>query len=338
MPELIGYDGIRFLDTEGTEKPILDIFKANGVNFVRMRTFVNPYAPYGYASADNAPGDDSCFRKQQAYNDKAHLVKYAKEIKEAGLGLLVNIQYSDTWADPNSQIIPEAWRDIDNLPDMAEQVRRYTRDVITDLEDAGAAPDMVQVGNEITAGMLVHIPTDTSNCWGDNVQLNTAVNGSAENWDNFSTLLKAGIQGVGDVNKDIPIMLHIENTASLSGMQWWVDNASQREVNFDVLGLSAYENFHGPIQQWNVNMQAMAQRYPNLQFAFVEYNQQITLINEIMMQLPNGQGLGSFFWEPTRSGAWGEAIFNWEGSTATADQGKFSELNDFAVKYGLKNE
>lgn len=338
IPELRDFGNIQFADTNGSVKPILDILKAHGVNFIRLRTFVNPSAKYGYASSDNAPDENSCSGRAQPYNNKARLIAFAKEIKNAGFGLLVNIQYSDTWADPNSQIIPEAWRGIGSLPRMALQVHSYTQDLVSSLKRAGATPDMVQVGNEITPGMLMHVPTNTSNCWGDNAVLNQPFNGSAENWDNFATLLKAGIQGVKEVDNNIAVMLHIENTGSLSGMQWWVDNALKRGVRFDVLGLSAYEAFQGPSNQWPSSMRAMADKYPHLQFAFAEYNQPITMVNELMMQLPNGQGRGTFFWEPTRSGFWGDAIFNWDNTTATADQERFLEFNNFAIKYGLKDK
>lgn len=146
IPELIDFN-VTFIDTDGNAKDIFTLLKNHGVNYILLRTFVNPLATAGYASADAV-----CPGKSEAYNDQAHLIAFAKEVKRAGLGLLVDLQYSDTWTDPAKQIIPEAWRGITSLSAMATQVRTYTREIITALDIAGARPDMVQIGNEATAG------------------------------------------------------------------------------------------------------------------------------------------------------------------------------------------
>lgn len=183
--------------------------------------------------------------------------------------------------------------------------------------------------------MLIHLPTSDTTCWGDNVVVND-INGSADNWDNFATLLRAGVDGVKDVDSQIQIMMHIENTGSLSGMQWWVDNALQRNVQFDILGLSAYEPFQGPSTNWEAIMKSMAAQYPQLKFSFAEYNQEITLVNSLLKQLPNGQGMGAFFWQPTQSGYWGEGIFDWTGNSASANPEKFAELDNFVNQHNLR--
>ena len=94
---------------------MLDLLKAHGFNYVRLRTFVNPLAPYGYGSGDG------CNAKTQAYADRDHTVAFAREIKAAGMGLLIDFHYSDTWADPGKQVIPEAWRGAQS-PAAASQV------------------------------------------------------------------------------------------------------------------------------------------------------------------------------------------------------------------------
>lgn len=331
MPELNDFN-VWFVDTDGVGgKSMIEILKNHGFNFIRLRTFVDPWAQYGYASSD---GDD-CQGKAEAYNDKAHLIEFATEVKAQGLGLLVNLQYSDTWTDADSQMIPETWRGLGTVEALAAQVRQYTTDVIQALEDAGASPDIVQVGNEITGGMLAHLPTSTTNCYADNLT-GSPIAGDYNNWDRLATYLKAGVAGVKAVNPDIQIMMHIENTASLEGVKWWVDNAQARDVTFDILGLSAYETFQGPSSAWSNTLQSLAVAYPALKFSFAEYNQEITLINDIMMALPDNRGIGSFFWEPTRSGFWGEGIFYWEGNSAIAEPTRFSEFDNFAEKYGLK--
>ena len=57
--------------------------------------------------------------------------------------------------------IPEAWRGATTVADLAERLEAYTKDVVAALTGAGARPDVVQIGNEITAGMLTHVPMRT---------------------------------------------------------------------------------------------------------------------------------------------------------------------------------
>lgn len=328
IPETADFGAV-FVDTDGTPKTMLELLKAHGFNYIRLRTFVNPLAPFGYGSGDG------CNAKAQAYADRDHTVAFAREVKAAGMGLLVDFHYSDTWADPGKQVIPEAWRGAQSVEELAEQVRGYTVDVVTALVAAGARPDMVQVGNEITPGMLMHVPTAATDCYGNASQLNASVNGSAASWDNLAALLRAGIDGVHTVDETIDIMLHIENTESLAGVTRWVRDAQQRGVEFDVLGLSAYEAFQGPSTAWRATLQGLAGTFPELSFAIAEYNPQRRLLNDIMRELPDGRGLGTFFWEPTQSGPWGAALFDWQGNTASARTEDFAEYDQMRVDFGL---
>jgi arabinogalactan endo-1,4-beta-galactosidase len=328
VPEVADF-GALFVDTDGAAKNMLDLLKAHGFNYVRLRTFVEPLAEYGYGSGNG------CNAKAEAYTDRDHTVAFAREVKAAGMGLLLDFHYSDTWADPGKQVIPEQWRGVQSVEALAGLVQAYTTDVLAALVAAGARPDMVQVGNEITPGMLIHVPTATSDCYGNNSQINAGVNGSAANWDNLATLLRAGIAGVRAVDETIAIMLHVENTESLAGVTSWVRDAEQRGVEFDVLGLSAYEAFQGPSTAWRATLQGLAASFPELSFAIAEYNPQRRLLNDIMRELPDGRGLGTFVWEPTQSGSWGAALFDWQGNTATARAEDFAEYDQMRVDFGL---
>jgi arabinogalactan endo-1,4-beta-galactosidase len=328
VPEVADFGAV-FVDTDGAQKTMLDLLKAHGFNYVRLRTFVDPLAEYGYGSGNG------CNAKAEAYTDRDHTVAFAREVKAAGMGLLVDFHYSDTWADPGKQVIPELWRGAASVEALAGLVQAYTTDVMAALVAAGARPDMVQVGNEITPGMLIHVPTATTDCYGNNSQVNAAVNGSAANWDNLAALLRAGIDGVRAVDETIDIMLHVENTESLAGVTSWVRDAEQRGVEFDVLGLSAYEAFQGPSTAWRATLQGLASNFPELSFAIAEYNPQRRLLNDIMRELPDGRGLGTFFWEPTQAGSWGAAMFDWQGNTATARAEDFAEYDQMRVDFGL---
>jgi len=322
-------NGTTYRDTDGQEAELLSILANHGFNYIRLRTFVDPMAPYGYAA-----GTGDCQQKREAYNDRDHTVAHAERIKAAGLGFLLDFHYSDTWADPAKQVMPEAWRDISDIDGLADAVYEYTHDVLDALDAANALPDMVQVGNEITPGMMVHVPTANTDCWGNN-STGAPLGGSISNWDNLATLLKAGIRAVRDVDPAIKVMLHVESTDDLNGTRNWVRNAVDRGVEFDVLGLSCYSKWQGPPSVWENTFTTLAREYPELSFAIAEYNPERREANRIMRDLPDGRGLGTFFWEPTQSGEWGESMFDWNGNVQSARAADFAEYDAIADEYGL---
>jgi arabinogalactan endo-1,4-beta-galactosidase len=140
---------------------------------------------------------------------------------------------------------------------------------------------------------------------------------------------------VRQVDANLPVMLHVENFESAAGVADWVQNAGSRGVEFDVLGLSAYEEFQGPVSAWRGTLQALSTQFPDLSFAIAEYNPQRRLLNDLVHELPEGRGLGTFFWEPTQSGAWGAALFDWQGNRATARSADFAEYDQLRRDFGL---
>ena len=183
----------KFYDVDGKESDIFTILKNHGFNSIRLRTFVSPKAKYGYAAS-------GCGHDSEAYGDKDHVVAFAKKVKAAGMGLLVDIHYSDVWADPGKQIIPERWRNVNNADAMADSVYAYTKDLMIALKNAGATPDMVQVGNETTPGILIHKPNSKTDCWGNGVdKAATSVNGdmgTSAGKANAAKYFNAGIKAV----------------------------------------------------------------------------------------------------------------------------------------------
>ncbi|WP_437730223.1 glycosyl hydrolase 53 family protein [Sorangium sp. So ce1335] len=325
--------GARYTDTDGNEKGILDLLKNHGFNYIRLRTFVDPGARYGYALGTGG----SC-EKEETYCDRDHTIEFGKQIKDAGMGFLLDFHYSDTWADPGKQIIPEAWRDARSIDEMTGLLKAYTKDVVAALVSAGARPDMVQIGNEITPGMLIHVPSANTDCWGNDSVVNpSGLTGRAtnQNWDNLAALLKAGIDGVKEVDDTIKIMLHVENTEDASGVAWWVDSAKRRGVAFDVLGLSCYTAFQGEPEVWENTFNTLAETFPDLSFAIAEYNPERTRANQIMRDLPDGRGLGTFFWEPTQSGSWGSSLFTQQGGSYRANSDDFAEFDALKASFGL---
>jgi arabinogalactan endo-1,4-beta-galactosidase len=178
--------------SDGVRKDIFQLLKDHGFNYIRLRTFVDPRAADGYD-------------KVNGYADLAHTVTFGKRVKAAGMGFLLDFHYSDNWADPGKQCVPVAWQGYTTVTQLATAVHDYTANAITQLVAGGARPDMVQIGNEITPGMLLHVCDAGGQPTGPN-----QVTGSTANWNNLGTLLKAGVKGVKDVDTGIKIMLHID--------------------------------------------------------------------------------------------------------------------------------
>src|SRR5262249_33160206 len=147
--------GATYVDTDGVQKDILALLKNHGFNSVRLRTFVDPKAADGYDQVDG-------------FADLAHTVTMAQRLKQDGTGRLLAMNYSANWADPSKQCIPVAWQRDTTIAQLAQHVHDYTVSVISALKNAGAAPIKVQIGYEITPGMLIHVcnamgmPTSTN--------------------------------------------------------------------------------------------------------------------------------------------------------------------------------
>jgi arabinogalactan endo-1,4-beta-galactosidase len=97
----------------------------------------------------------------------------------------------------------------------------------------------------------------------------------------------------------------------------------------------AYAAFQGPASAWRGTLGQLATNLPDLSFAIAEYNPERRLLNDIMRELPDGRGLGTFFWEPTQSGEWGAALFTWQGNRALANVEDFAEYDQMRVDFGL---
>jgi arabinogalactan endo-1,4-beta-galactosidase len=332
LPETVDA-GVTFVDTDGAEKDLITLLGDHGFNYVRLRSFVDPSALYGYA---NPNGQDQ-FKKAEPYCDTAHTLEVAHQAKQAGMGFLLDLHYSDNWADPGKQVIPEAWRGATSMTELADHVKSYTTAVVSELVQGGARPDMVQIGNEITPGLLIHIPAENPDAdqWGNMTKLTNPYNGSVSNFNNVATLLKAGIDGVKAVDPTIKIMLHLENTNSFPAVRDWLDAVRARGVKLDVLGLSCYPTYQGQPMIWKDTFEQLTQLFDDISFVIAEYNPQATAANQIMADLPDGRGLGTFFWEPTQSGNWGPSLFDRSGDKMIAKEASFAEFDALKVDLGL---
>ena len=386
---------------DGQSMPILSIFKSGGLNYVRLRLWVNPVSGYfGVPSAEPYCEPASC-------PDLANDLKMATEVKAAGMKLLLDIHYSDTWADPQHQNVPGAWLG-ETLPQLAASTHDYTESVIKAFAANGTPVSQVAIGNEITQGMqwqftqlaaasavgattitvdstsgisagdtlyIDSIPnsnsvagvadasTDivkvasvgTSGAGGTGITLASPlkyahaaaatvqdvqdsghllfnnVTGTAD-WNSLTTLLKAGISGARAGNpagNQLLIQLHIDRGGDNAAAADFVNHMLAAGVQFDVIGLSYYPWYHGPMSAMKANLTALIDRFHKYvmisedQFpqnpigGYGQYNQadanypdtlpgylvtpagqasyQRDLVS-LMASLPDHKGLGVFYW------------------------------------------
>ena len=219
----------------GTVYDVFQLLKNHGINCVRLRLFTSNAAqaaadPYNYINNTN------------------YTVPLAVRVKSAGLRLCLDFHFSDTWADPGHQAIPAAWTNLDYAA-LVQQVRAYSSNTILTFAAAGALPDYVQVGNEITAGFL----------W----PLGKVSGDGGTPWFQFGQLMKAAIQGIQDASGGAmpKIIVHIDRGGDWSTTMWFFDNLNAQAVPYDIIGQSYYPFFHGPPSSLSNCLNNAAARY-----------------------------------------------------------------------------
>ncbi len=289
----------------------LQLLKNHGFNCVRLRLWTS--------SATQATADPYDYG-----NNLAYTVPLAVRVKNAGLLFSLDFHYSDTWADPGKQATPDAWTNLD-LAQLTAQMRSYNSNVIATFAAAGAMPDFVQVGNEITAGMLWPLGKLTDSA----------------SWSNFGQLMKAAEQGIQDacgaVGATMPkIIVHIDRGADWATTQWFFDNLNAQGVPYDIIGESYYPFFHGPVTNVSTCLSNAAVRYGKpvvlAETAFPWTNSVTSWTNKlygfdptvagqvsfmaalakVLKNVPNHLGAGIFYWGAEYQAASGvnEAGFN----------------------------
>ena len=225
--------------------------KQQGWNAARVRLFVNPA---------NASAAD----KGQGVIQNIDTVKVlGKRIKAAGMQFMLDFHYSDSWADPVKQYTPAEWAGLDDEA-LTLKVYEYTRDCLRELKAAGAEPDYIQTGNEISYGML----------WGPvgtpDSQLKKCYVGSEANWDRFTDLLKAAGRACREVCPDAKIILHTERVAKLNILLNFYNQMRDKQVDYDIIGLSYYPYFHGNLSVLTTALNNVSNNYQDKDIMIVE--------------------------------------------------------------------
>jgi arabinogalactan endo-1,4-beta-galactosidase len=290
--------GIRYSD-RGRTAPVEQILAGHGANYVRLRVWVNP--PAGYSTGASA-------------------LELARRAHRAGLRTLLDLHYSDFWADPGHQTTPAAWANQD-LTALTNTVHDYTKRLVADFARQGTPIDMIQVGNEVTDGML----------W----PLGQIYQADGAHWAEFAQLEAAGIAGAREANPrghQLRVMVHIDRGGDNGGSVWFYDHLLAQGVDFDVIGESYYPFWHGSLATLQANLNDLATRYgKDIVVAetaypwttgngdslanFLTSNDQLPdgtaypatpqgqagyfeALRGVLQAVPDGHGLGFFDWEP----------------------------------------
>ena len=325
--------GVKYYDYEGNETPLLKVLHDNGINYIRIRIWNDPF---------NADGETY----GGGGNDVSTGVEIAKEAAQYDMKVLLDFHYSDFWAEPAVQLVPKAWKkDVNNTEKMCSDVYDFTKESIQKFKDAGANIGMVQVGNEITNGLLgIYSNRDKGESfnviWGDKKK-STEVN----------KYLKAGIKAVREYTPQALVALHLE-TPNVWKYKTIMNTWKRDNVDYDVLG-SSYYPFWSIAAKANTpktlkDVQTLAASYGKM-FAVFETSWVNSLndgdgtpnsigdstntgayevgpqgqVNELTdlydTVLSQDNGLGTFYWE----GAWipvKAGWKNWEYNKQIADQ------------------
>lgn len=278
-----------YLDEHGHPADALDILCAHGLNYARLRVWV---------------------RSPDGYHGKTQLLEVAKRLQQREMSLLVDFHYADTWADPGKQPKPKDWEALD-FTGLKQAVYNHTRELCAALCLQGTPPAMVQIGNEITNGML----------WPDGK--------NEQGFEHLAALLQAGIAAVREVTPETRVMLHLDNGGNNRLYRWWFDNVLAQGVTFDLIGASYYPYWHGTLTDLQNNLNDLALRYekeivvvetaypftsedrdgcenvithqqqPGYPFSPQGQAAMLGDIINIVRKVPNKRGLGVLWWDAT---------------------------------------
>ncbi|GLB67895.1 glycoside hydrolase family 53 protein [Arthrobacter mangrovi] len=312
------------LTDNGRVAPIEKILASHGANYSRIRLWVNP---------------------QAGTSDLKSALTLARRANSARMQIMLDLHYSDSWADRTTQQTPAAWQN-QNTQQLAATVKKYTRDVIAKFASQGTPVDIVQIGNEVIHGMM----------W----PVGQVYPVGGEEWSGFTELLKAGVAGAKEGNPQDPpaIMIHTDTGGDAEESAYFFDQVKAHGVPFDLIGLSYYPFWHGSLDDLRNNLKSLSSRfgkdiivaetgypwtlssgddcpsvvtdidalpdaakYPPTPLGQADF---FEALNLVLREVPGGHGVGYIVWEPgwlpgvnatpeVCNGHSNLTLFNWSG-------------------------
>jgi len=216
--------GVKYYDFNGEEADVYQVLADNGVNYIRVRIWNDPFNSDG-----KGYGGGNC--------DINNAIAIGQRATKHGMKLLVNFHYSDFWADPGKQMVPKAWKGMD-IEQKTEAVYQYTLDCLNQLKDAGVDVGMVQIGNE----------TNNYMC-------------GEKTWFNIQYLMQAGAKATREVFPQALVALHFANPEKTGSYDTYAKKMDYYQVDYDVFASSYYPYWHGSIENLTEVLSSIARTY-----------------------------------------------------------------------------
>ena len=320
--------GVKYYDHNGVEKNVYEILSENGINYIRVRVWNDPYDANG-----NGYGGGNC--------DIENAITIGKVATQHGMKLLIDFHYSDFWADPGKQMVPKAWKGMD-IDTKCDALYQYTRDCLQKLMDAGVDVGMVQIGNETNGAMCG--------------ESSSAVGG----WKRIMQLMSAGSKAVREVCPEALVAVHFANPENADSYASYGKNLDYYQVDYDVFASSYYPYWHGSFENLSQVLGKIAETYgKKVMVAETSYaytledsdfsgntigeggsyplnypctvQGQANLVRDVIdtvAKIPGG--IGVFYWEGTWIAAGGAS---WEENAALWEQNGSGWASSYAAEY-----
>ncbi|WGO98852.1 glycosyl hydrolase 53 family protein [Saccharophagus degradans] len=275
-------EGYTFYNDAGQPQDVLQILKDHGMDSIRLRVWVDPAGGW-YSSIND-------------------VIEKAQRAKAAGMRIMIDFHYSDSWADPGKQYKPAAWVNY-TLDGLMSAVWWHTYDSLTALKNAGITPEWVQVGNETNNGML----------WEEGR--------ASANMQNYAWLVNSGYDAVKEVFPNAKAVVHLANCHDNANFRWIFDGLQANGGKWDVIGASIYPT-NATGYSWSqanslceANLNDMQSRYGSeVLIAEVgapwDHPEAKAIVSDVIAKAQNAGATGVFYWEPQAS--------NWQGYTLGA--------------------
>lgn len=321
--------GVKYYDFDGTEKDVYEILSSNGINYIRVRVWNDPYDANG-----NGYGGGNC--------DIDNAIEVGKRATEYGMKLLVDFHYSDFWADPGKQMPPKAWKGM-TIDQKVEALYEYTRDCLQKLCNAGVDVGMVQIGNETNGALCGEKSSDLGG------------------WKRITQLMSAGSKAVREVCPDALVAIHFANPEKTDNYISYGKNLDYYAVDYDVFASSYYPYWHGTMDNLSQILSKIATTYhkkvmvAETSYAFTSEDTdysgntigegsavvknypytvqgQANLVRDVIDTVVNKTegGIGVFYWEGTWISVGGKS---WEENSALWEKHGSGWASSYAAGY-----
>ena len=221
--------GVAYSDQTGQEKDVFQILRENGINYIRVRIWNDPFTADGHGY-----GGGNC--------DLENAIAIGKRATAQGMKLLVNFHYSDFWADPAKQMPPKAWKSF-SIDEKTDALYRFTAESLQKLVDAGVDVGMVQIGNETNGALCGEKSTEPGG------------------WQRITQLMQAGSKAVREICPNALVAVHFANPEKAGTYADYSHYLAQYGVDYDVFASSYYPYWHGTMENLSQVLSHVALTY-----------------------------------------------------------------------------